>query len=451
MSLLLDALKKAANDKKQLAAEGQVEANRFPGKQPVEKTEVNADKTRQNNTDLILENLPGVEDELKSAESDADIVHLTAESAIDSPEENGFRVEFGHNNYLPDEALQLLVRKTNSEHRKNKISRQVFIVLFAAVILVTGGLYFFQVMQKKVDRLETGHTSVMWQVREKNSKEKIPVTSPVIKNLISNNKPEQKIAFIKQVIHKKQQAEKDAAGKSLRGKSSTAALQIDERKVKMREQKVSTAAGVDEKNIHIQKKHLADPVSVLLDNAWNKYNQGDYVNASILYKKVLRRESNNHDALLGLGAIAIQQNAIEQAQQYYFKLLKLNPEDPDAIAALSSMDPSGQSEFNELKIKELLERNPKSAPLNFALGNFYVKQKKWNEAQKAYFNAWVYERTNPSYSFNLAVSLDHLGKLREAKKFYEKSLYLAGETNAGFSKRSVKKRLQQIKAIEKIR
>ncbi len=448
MSLLLDALKKAANDK-QLAAEGQVEDNRFPGKSSVEKPEINADKTQQSNAGLTLENLPELDDELKSTESYADTVHLTADSPIDAPAENS--IDPGQDNYLPDEALQLLVHKTNRDHRKNKISRLVFIVLFAAAILVTGGLHFFHGMQKKVDRLETRHTSVMWQVREKTSKEKIPETSPVIKNLISNNKPEQKIAFIKQVVHKKQQAEKDAAGKSAGGKHATAALQTYERKIKTRKQKISTAAVADKKNIHIQKKHLVDPISVLLDNAWNRYEQGDYVKALALYKKVLRRESNNHDALLGLGAIAIQQNAIEQAQQYYFELLKLNPEDPDAISALSSMAPSRQSGFNELKIKELLERNPKSAPLNFALGNFYVKQKKWNEAQKAYFNAWVYDRKNPSYSFNLAVSLDHLGKLKEAKKFYEKSLYLAGDTNAGFSKLSLKKRLQQINAMGKTR
>jgi len=451
MSLLLDALKKAANEKKQLAAEGRVEDNNTPGKQSVEKIEIDADKTQQNNTELALENLPEIEDRSEPAENDTRIIHSTTKSSIEKSAENGTRAEPEQKKHLPDEALQLLVRKTNRDHRKNKMSRLVVIALFAVVILATGGLYFFQIMQGNVDQLERRHTSVMWQVKEKTSKEKTPETSPVIKNLISNNKPEQKIAFIKQIIQRKQQARKNAIEKSKRSKHSTKSLRTDESRLKARKHKVSTAVVVDKKSIQIQKKHSTDPVSALLDNAWNKYEQGDYVNASILYKKVLQHESNNHDALLGLGAISVQQNSLDQAQRYYFKLLNLNPEDPDAIAALSSMDPVGQSEFNELKIKELLERNQKSAPLNFALGNLYVKQRKWSEAQKAYFNAWAFDRTNPSYTFNLAVSLDHLGKLREAKKFYEKSLYLAGETNAGFSKLSVKKRLQQINAMGKTR
>ena len=82
--------------------------------------------------------------------------------------------------------------------------------------------------------------------------------------------------------------------------------------------------------------------------------------------------------------------------------------------------------------------------MNFALGNSYAKKGQWPEAQSAYFKAWKNSSGNADYVFNLAVSLDQLGKSKQALSFYKQSLTLANEKNVGFSKPAVEKRIDEI-------
>jgi tetratricopeptide (TPR) repeat protein len=49
-----------------------------------------------------------------------------------------------------------------------------------------------------------------------------------------------------------------------------------------------------------------------------------------------------------------------------------------------------------------LAAQPDSPTLNFALGNLYAQQGRWNDAQQAYFRAFAGDGDNPDYQFNLA-------------------------------------------------
>ena len=97
--------------------------------------------------------------------------------------------------------------------------------------------------------------------------------------------------------------------------------------------------------------------------------------------------------------------------------------------------------MSEAKLKQLIEYRPDDSHLQFALGNLYVQKQSWPEAQQAFFNAWKGDSKNPDYAYNLAVSLDQLGKHKEARVFYEDSLKLASGKNIGFSPDAVKTRL----------
>jgi uncharacterized protein HemY len=95
----------------------------------------------------------------------------------------------------------------------------------------------------------------------------------------------------------------------------------------------------------------------------------------------------------------------------------------------------------------MLKKNPGDAHLNFALGNIYAQQKKWKLAQHSYFNAWQNDNKNADYIFNLAVSMDQLGKQKQAVGFYQDCLNQSDDGRVSFSREAVKKRITELSEL----
>ena len=175
------------------------------------------------------------------------------------------------------------------------------------------------------------------------------------------------------------------------------------------------------------------------------YEAAQYDRAKKLYKEVLIAEENNRDALLGLGAIAVIEKNNTVARNTYILLLKQDPRDPIAIAALASLRNSEASTgADEKYLLKMLQKNPDDVHLNFALGNIYAKQDKWKLAQQSYFNAWQRDNENADYIFNLAVSMDQLGKQKQAVDFYRDCLSKSGDKQVSFSRKAVQKRITEL-------
>ncbi len=98
----------------------------------------------------------------------------------------------------------------------------------------------------------------------------------------------------------------------------------------------------------------------------------------------------------------------------------------------------------ESQIKILLREEPNAPYLHFTLGNMYAEQNRWGEAQSAYFAAYRLQNDNPDYTYNLAVSLDQLGKAAAAADYYRRALELAAQTGAVFDQPSVRDRLLKL-------
>jgi uncharacterized protein HemY len=84
----------------------------------------------------------------------------------------------------------------------------------------------------------------------------------------------------------------------------------------------------------------------------------------------------------------------------------------------------------ESKIKNMLARQPEAAHLHAALGNLHAAHNQWASAQSAYFNASQYAPISADYAFNLAISLEHLGKPKLALVQYQRALDLLNITGA---------------------
>jgi len=184
--------------------------------------------------------------------------------------------------------------------------------------------------------------------------------------------------------------------------------------------------------------------------AYQAYSRGDDAAAQQQYKQVLQNDVRNVDALLGLAAIAQRQGRNADASGWYQKVLEIEPRNMIAQSAVAGAqlnanpnDPVG----TESRIKNMLAQHPDAANLHAALGNLYITQNQWASAQDAYFNASRFAPNNADYAFNLAVSLDQLGKSGLALAQYQRALEIIKNTGAASPDRSqLEARIRAIQA-----
>lgn len=193
----------------------------------------------------------------------------------------------------------------------------------------------------------------------------------------------------------------------------------------------------------IERQQATDTITPALQDAYQAYQRGDYASASQGYKDVLKQDARNRDALLGLGAIAQQQSQDQAAQHYYRQVLLLDPRDSVALGAMAAYSANNGVD-TESQLKQMLSEQPRSASLNYALGNVYADQSRWPDAQQAYFNARMLEPSNAQFTYNLAVSLDHLGQSKLAAQYYQQALQLDPASNAGFDHAQAQRRLNEL-------
>lgn len=168
------------------------------------------------------------------------------------------------------------------------------------------------------------------------------------------------------------------------------------------------------------------------------------MDAAGYYQQVLREVPDNIDALLGMGAVAEQLGDKATAKAYYKKARMLDSDNSVAANALIRLEQSRFPAEMESNYRGLLEKVPDSAQTHAALGDLYAGQERWSEAQQAYFNAAEKAPDNAGYHYNLAVSLDHLGKGEIAGRYYRQALQLNRGGQAGFDRAGVYIRLQQL-------
>jgi tetratricopeptide (TPR) repeat protein len=185
---------------------------------------------------------------------------------------------------------------------------------------------------------------------------------------------------------------------------------------------ISNAAIASESASFSVTKSTPQPsVNPVLMSAYEAYNAGKDTEAQQLYKQVLKRDIRNVDALLGLGAIASRQGRSADANAWYGKVLEVDPRNSIAQAALLENGTQGSALSNETSLKNMLAKQPDDTNLHVALGNLYAEQNQWPAAQQAYFDAYSLNRSADN-AYNLAVSLDQMGKSKLALPYYQQAL-----------------------------
>lgn len=186
-------------------------------------------------------------------------------------------------------------------------------------------------------------------------------------------------------------------------------------------------------------------ISPDLTAGYQAFSAGDDARAQYHYRRVLQSDMRNIDALLGMAGIAARQGRMQDAGGWYARVLEIDPRNTIAQAALASgyaqVDPVGA----ESRIKNLLAYKPDAAHLHAALGNLYAEGGNWPQAQQSYFQAHHFAPTNADYAFNLAISLDHLGKPALALQYYQQAQALLTQSGSGnIDRAQLESRIQQL-------
>ena len=190
----------------------------------------------------------------------------------------------------------------------------------------------------------------------------------------------------------------------------------------------------------------APQVHARVSTGYAAYLAGDLATARTEYEQALREEPANRDALLGLAALDVRAGRFEAAEGAYQRLLRADPRDAHAHAALIALrggrfDPAAA----ESRVKSMLAENPGAHVLNFTLGNQFAQQGRWAEAQQEFFKAFAAEPENADFAYNLAVSLDHLRQPRLALEYYQRALGLAKARGASFDTAAAEARAAQLR------
>jgi tetratricopeptide (TPR) repeat protein len=171
---------------------------------------------------------------------------------------------------------------------------------------------------------------------------------------------------------------------------------------------------------------------------------GDRATAKRHYEQALQADPFSVDAHLGLASIAAGLSDAGQAQRHYRRALELEPQNTAALAGLASVRGHAPGVPLESRLKGQLAAEPSSAQLQFALGNEYASQSRWADAQQAYFDAYRLDSQNPDYAYNLAISLDQLNQVKQARGYYQRALQLASGRAAHFNPIDVTARVQEL-------
>ncbi len=428
MSLLLDALKKAADDKKNSAHDASPcnDALVLTDHAPVEDSSTRLEFELQLDTSSVESN-EALDDSAPALTPNPDQTDTPVDSLAPSaePEPDLYRPTCDAKAFTEppvthienQKALIALINKSNQQRAREKRRSLIGISVLILLVISSSALYFL------LDRTTRSQPLFLAQVPSKPVQAVEPVatsTPPVAKSHSTPAEPTS--PTIADPI------------KPARKKSVTAT-------------RPRTVSATPAPAISIIQGHKADPLDDQLNEAYRAFHRDKLNHASRLYSDVLQQEPSNRDALLGLAAIAIKQQRPGDARAIYQQLLRLHPGDSVATAALSNIETSIDSQLNETQLKLMLRQQPSAAHLHFALGSRYANQQRWPEAQSAFFNAWSSDKSNADYSFNLAVSLDHLGKHQQALNFYQRSLQLQHHSSAGFSVEAIERRIHTLRSL----
>ncbi|MDH3713143.1 MAG: tetratricopeptide repeat protein [Gammaproteobacteria bacterium] len=436
MSLLLEALKKAADAKRQQEEERIYQRT---GQRPVISDEMLAE----------LEDPPGVEEAL----SVEPIEHVAQPTPVDSDD---YRPPLSHaeavagvsEGSIHSQRVAHSVFESKTPFAGERVRRVVLVFAAAVAVLGLMALGGYTYHQKRDDQLRAQLADVRTLPnRAEEPRGQAPPVQSTPSPAPQTNVETEPPATQETVAIRDPEPRPPAPERSVPEPPAAAAPPVataPAENVTLEQNRAADAAS-PASEVNIVRNDTRDEIAAALSAGYNAFQRGDVSRAQVHYARALRLDEQNRDALLGLAAVAVKQGDNQRALQMYRALLRKNPRDSVAAAALSSLPNTGSARTRETELKLLLRSNPRAAELHFALGSMYSNEQRWAEAQAAFFEAHKWDSDNPDFIFNLAVSLDHLNKFAAAEQYYAAALSAANSRAASFDLQAARERIRELR------
>jgi tetratricopeptide (TPR) repeat protein len=159
--------------------------------------------------------------------------------------------------------------------------------------------------------------------------------------------------------------------------------------------------------------------------AWVEANEQRHKESIHYYEEVLKLDSLNMLALLGMGNAYNWLKEYDKAESYFNRVLKIEPDNEYALAALGTVYLNrGNSQTSEKLLEQSLKINNKTYSCPYeGLGMLYFNQGKTKEAEASFKKAIA---INPDIEYRkyngLAKIYIKQGRIKEAKELLEKSI-----------------------------
>jgi Flp pilus assembly protein TadD len=185
-----------------------------------------------------------------------------------------------------------------------------------------------------------------------------------------------------------------------------------------------------------------------LEQAYAALQNGNLAQAAQDYALALKKNPQERDALLGLAYIAHQQGLRDNALDYYQQVLRQDPSNEIANAAVLALDVRLDPVTVSGKARDLMERQPDSLAATTTAAAALAKDGNLPEAAKLFARAQRMDPRNPMHTYNYAVALDRMGQVALAAEQYGLIMQMAQQAPTmppmPFSLDSVRVRLQEL-------
>lgn len=159
-----------------------------------------------------------------------------------------------------------------------------------------------------------------------------------------------------------------------------------------------------------------------LEMAYNALLSGQTSAAISIYKSILDHDYENQDALFGLATTYHKNKQPRQARAIYTEILKLNPNNIEALNNYLVLLAEESPDNALIELNKLERINPEFSPVPAQIAMIYLKMGSTSKAERYLRRAISLSPNNIVYRYNLAITSDRLGKIRQAIQLYNEVL-----------------------------
>lgn len=155
-----------------------------------------------------------------------------------------------------------------------------------------------------------------------------------------------------------------------------------------------------------------------LEQGYENLVAGREAVAAGYYSEALTAEPRNEMALFGLATTYQRMNQTDEARKLYGDLLKINPTHREALNNFMALISEEAPQEAIVELEKLETENPNFSPIPAQLGIVYQRLGDNGMAIKKLIRALELSPENTSYKYNLAITLDAMGRRRDAAEMY---------------------------------